>query len=289
MRLIYIGHGINQYPNVDNGGSNLSKCVDDVKRVSSTLKKFGFEPFSYFDWQCTKADVLNHWKTSVSMVKPDEKALIVWHNSSHGTQVPTKDPNEPDGMDEAICCHDTKWGRDRFDGVIIDDEIKAILNTISENITIEFICDSCNSGDLTRGFVPRPIKNRKFLYPRNYKTGKIVRSLSDGFLELSSRHILLAGTAPNKFSYEDASGGLLSTNISKVIESTLPYLPTRREAIAYIIRAIKDKGYDQPAHYEAKPEAMSWCAFSLDNSKVSPSNQGNWFTRMIRKLWMIIF
>ena len=84
--------------------------------------------------------------------------------SSHGTQVPDKNGDETvDHVDEAFACHDLKqkgrdWDRNT---VIIDDELKALFETVRKDVLVEVILDTCNSGtglkslDLLQGRRPR--------------------------------------------------------------------------------------------------------------------------------------
>jgi hypothetical protein len=290
MKFIYVGNGINVYAGMPT--SSLSKCCSDVKRLSSILSKFGYICYTYFDNQCTKSEIMAHWKSAVASVRPDETAWLVIHQSSHGTQVPDLDGDEPDKADEAFVCHDTVWNGvlNRWDNVITDDEIKLFLNSLSNNITVCMVADTCHSGTITRDLVNPVVsiqKNRKFIYPRNFVTLPIKSRGDDssGFIEVpDTRHILLAGASSSTYSYEDSSGGVLTTSVSKLLESSEPYLPTRRELIDYVIKYAKSKGFNQLPHYECRKDYMDLCAFDANVGKVKPvavsRSIWSWFGRL---------
>ena len=65
---------------------------------------------------------------------------LVFHFSGHGTQVPTDDPKEEDGKDEAICPCDMN--------LICDDDLRAILSPLKPGVKFTFVADCCHSGTL---------------------------------------------------------------------------------------------------------------------------------------------
>lgn len=291
MKKIYLGIGINKYKYLPE--TNLTKCVDDVQRMSKAMQRLGFTTFIHVDEECTKGNIVNYWKSVVASVPSHEKAIIVIHHSSHGSQVPST--TEPDGADECLLAHDTDWDStyQRWKNVIIDDEVERFLNLVPENITIEFMFDTCHSGDMARGAVPPMLqRNRRFVYPRNYIVKKIVRSIYSGHIESNSRHIFLLGTSSDKYSYEDYEGGAMTTAMCKTLDIYYPFVPTREQAIKAIIDYIKYKKFDQLPHYECRSEAMKWCVFDLsDEKKTKPIQRSpNWLIRLLRNIfrWILI-
>lgn len=289
---IYVGHGINQYPSLPN--SSLGKCVSDVQKMSALMVKFGFDVRAYYDAQCTRVLIEKHWRQAVEDAAKFEKAVVFIHQSSHGTQAQDKNGDEKDGMDEAICCYDTVWNysTNMWNNVYLDDDIKAFSESIPDNVLVVLVSDTCHSGDLVRGIAPPVmIPNRKFVYPRNWivgptKKGKRMKSkdLNSGFIAIDIPYILLAGTSPDKYSYENHTGGVLSTSIYNYISKSYPYLPLRRDLIVQIIRDVRGSGYDQWPHYECRDEMMTKCEFCVDTEKLKPlysPEKKSWFAKVI--------
>ena len=78
-----------------------------------------------------------------------------------------KDGDEADGYDEALYL---------YDGVLIDDDIKDILDKIPEGVTVILIFDCCYSGTITKSVVPKPEKTRFVQLEREAKEVSKVRS-----------------------------------------------------------------------------------------------------------------
>jgi len=278
IKYFYVGHGINKYPNMD--GSNLSQCVGDVKKLSRVLRTAGYTCFPYYDEECTKELIVKHWKDTLELAKQAEKAVVVIHQSSHGTQVPDTSGDEEDGMDEALVCYDTKWESGGWKNVVIDDEIGDILKDIDINKTIVvLISDTCHSGTVTkrisRASAVELIKSRKFLYPRNYlvvpeKAKTTMDEYKTGFIENNLNHILLAGSSPNKYSFESSDGGVLTTAIVDTVSNNLPYMANRLTLIQNAIRNVRNGGYDQYPHYECSKRFMELLEFCFDKEKEKP-------------------
>ncbi len=67
--------------------------------------------------------------------------VAVFTYSGHGTQVTDRSGDESDPYDEAISL---------YDGNVIDDELRVILNGIHPQATLVIVSDSCFSGSVTR-------------------------------------------------------------------------------------------------------------------------------------------
>ena len=65
---------------------------------------------------------------------------LFFHFSGHGTQIPTDDPQETDGMDEAI----VPTGMN----VILDDDLRVIVCNLPLGAHLTMLADCCHSGTL---------------------------------------------------------------------------------------------------------------------------------------------
>jgi hypothetical protein len=97
--------------------------------------------------------------------------LVVVQYSGHGSFVPDRDGDEPDGLDECLCPWDVAT-----QGPIVDDELAAIYKDRPRGVRLLMVSDSCHSGTvarfapirtpptlLLRRLVPRPHERRLHL------------------------------------------------------------------------------------------------------------------------------
>lgn len=159
--------GINDYPGTNN---DLRGCVNDAKAWSDELNRRGFTQIvTLLNNQVTKANIIRNLKNIISKCKDDD--VIVFTFSGHGTFVPDRDGDEPDGKDEALCCYDV---------YLIDDEIRSLLNTLPKTVKFIFISDSCHSGTVSRSYMASIPRDQDHLVPRYLppEDDKIAESIS---------------------------------------------------------------------------------------------------------------
>ena len=138
--------GINAYPSCP-----LEGCINDVKRIVSIATDYGFSKSQICvltDGDATTRNILDKldW---LRKVQSGDAALL--HNSCHGTQTPTKDQTEPDGLSEAVVPFDFDWSNEHM---IIDKQFVSILSQMPSGVAFNWISDSCHSGDLDRAMLP---------------------------------------------------------------------------------------------------------------------------------------
>ena len=74
----------------------------------------------------------------VSLTAPGD--VLFFHFSGHGTQIPTDDSEETDGLDEAIVPTDMN--------LILDDDLRVITCKISPGARFTMLSDCCHSGTM---------------------------------------------------------------------------------------------------------------------------------------------
>ena len=74
----------------------------------------------------------------VSNTQPGD--TLFFHFSGHGTQVPSDDPSETDGLDEAIVPTDMN--------IIVDDDLRVILCKVPLGSHLTMLADCCHSGTM---------------------------------------------------------------------------------------------------------------------------------------------
>ena len=182
--------GINNYPGIFN---DLKGCVNDAKDWSALLQGLGFETTLVLDAQATRANVKSALQGLIEATNAGDMAVFTY--SGHGTQVSDKNGDEGDPYDEAVYL---------YDGTVIDDDLRAILNGIHPQATLVIISDSCFSGSVTR-LAPEPALPR-FIPPTVSTASKMARR---SFLvpESGMPEILISGCSDSEYSYDAEFNG----------------------------------------------------------------------------------
>jgi metacaspase-1 len=177
--------GINNYPGTLN---DLQGCVNDANDWSAALIGFGFETSLILDSQATRQNIKT--KLNDLVASAGDGDVIVFTYSGHGTQVIDISGDEGDSYDEAIYV---------YDGTILDDDLRVIIDKINPKATLVVISDSCFSGTVTR-LVPENAKPR-FMPAKNVTGDRVVRQR---FLlpEANMPEILISGCTDSEYSYD---------------------------------------------------------------------------------------
>jgi len=149
MRRKALCVGINRYHNFPE--ATLQGCVQDVRTMVKVMRYLDVQAVKTLtDEDATKEAILAELKKLVN----DDLDWFGFSFSGHGTQYPRAD--EPDGLGEALACHDLAQKGDGWDeGTIITDrELRALLD--QAHCTVEVWLDSCFSGGMTRSLRRTP-------------------------------------------------------------------------------------------------------------------------------------
>jgi hypothetical protein len=197
--------GINDYPGTMN---DLEGCVADVELIASILK--GLFPdltISIFrDKQCT----VDRYKSELknAFVNATKDSWIIIAESHHGTQIRDISGDEADYYDEAICM---------YDGEIIDDEIRELLNYVPVGVHVVFIIDCCFS-DIDNNLKAAGMKARFMKTDDIPITAKRRRR----FLQNAPVEVVFGACREDEVSYETEfegiTHGVLTWYLSKVLD-----------------------------------------------------------------------
>lgn len=177
--------GINNYPGSAN---DLQGCVNDANDWTELLVEFGFEVETLLDSEATRSNIKE--KLQYLVDNTDAGDIAVFTYSGHGTQVLDKSGDEADGYDEALYV---------YDGVLIDDDLRAILSGIHPNAQLIVISDSCFSGTVTRVRGLEKGTKKRFVKPRGYDESLPVKSR---LLENTMLELLISGCSDTEYSYD---------------------------------------------------------------------------------------
>jgi hypothetical protein len=182
--------GINNYPGVFN---DLKGCVNDANDWLALLQGFGFETRLMLDSQATRANIKSALQNLVEVTSAGDVAVLTY--SGHGTQVADRSSDEGDTYDEAICA---------YDGNIIDDELRVLLEGLHPQATLVVISDSCFSGSVTR-IAPEPATPR--FIPPAVSTAGMVPKRSFLLPEADMPELLISGCTDSEYSYDAEFNG----------------------------------------------------------------------------------
>jgi hypothetical protein len=131
----------------------LRGCINDSNNVKDVFTKQGYDVVQLVEHDATKQNIINALVTIGTELKAGDK--FVFHYSGHGSQIPTNDASEEDGLMEILCPFDLinadgSW----TNNFIMDKELAKIFNDYPEMVMIECLLDCCHSGTATRDLKP---------------------------------------------------------------------------------------------------------------------------------------
>ena len=147
----------------------LYGCLNDARAMRDVAASREFTPRTLLDEQATVVAVLDEIRSASSQLVDGDYFFLTY--SGHGGYVPDKDgpKDEPDELDETWCL---------YDGQLIDDILYAAICRFAVGVRVLVLSDSCHSGTVTRGGVPRPKVNDQPPPPSNPITKSMPRELT---------------------------------------------------------------------------------------------------------------
>ena len=206
--------GINDYPGVQN---DLSGCVNDANDWTKELQNRGFTVRQMLDRQATKTAMVEEIRRLIGDAQSGDCAVLQY--SGHGSWIPDRDGDEPDGRDEVLCPSDV--GKN---SVLTDDELYDLFAARRAGVQLLFLSDSCFSGTVSKAIrmvhrgatkMPKP----RFLDPRTFlppEQADIAMRISRGPVTSPRPHqgLLISGCQDNQTSadawFDDRANGAFS-------------------------------------------------------------------------------
>lgn len=200
--------GINDYPGTS---SDLAGCVNDANDWASVLSQRGFTVTKLLNKKATGAGIRQAIKALIQGAQKGDSVIIQY--SGHGSFVPDKDGDEPDGTDECLCPYDISTK-----GPITDDELFTLYSDRKPGVKLIIISDSCHSGTVAR-FAPittpptvkgkhAPQRKVRFLPPGAFVSKKkmaelgVRRSIRRSTPPGRYAGLLMAGCQDTEYSYD---------------------------------------------------------------------------------------
>ena len=124
----------------------LAACEADAEDMAAVCKANGFEPQSLITKKATRKAVKDALtKLSKTLVAGD---ILMLSYSGHGGQLPDKNGDEKDDMDETWCL---------WDGELSDDELYMLYGKFQEGVRILIFSYSCHSGTVSRDLIQQAV------------------------------------------------------------------------------------------------------------------------------------
>ncbi len=253
MALKALCIGINDYPGT---GSDLHGCVNDANDWAGELRRRGFDVGLLLDKAATGAEMRKRIGGLIAGAASGDTVVVQF--SGHGSFVPDRDGDEPDGTDECLCPSDLHRG------YITDDELFELFLAKATGVDVVMISDSCHSGTIAK-FAPvttppavpgRPKGERRvrFLPPASFLTPRALEPLGARHAvrkaSAPGRHaaLTLAGCRDAEFSYDAFFRGRANGAFTYVALEALKALPagaTYRQWYDAIRRRLPSSEYPQ--------------------------------------------
>ena len=223
QRALLVGVGKYSVPGIDLPGIDL-----DLERVHETLNIMGFEDSQIrhlLDSEATSKNVKHELATWLrDGVGPEDR--VVFYYSGHGSNIPDKNGDEDDGVDEVLVTHDVRRvtikGERTLTGVVDDDTIAELIAAIPSN-NIWIIVDACHSGTMTRDVTmdnltlgDNPIFTKSYAYsgmPVGQASvfGKSIET------DVQSNYVSMSAAGDDEKAIGTTSGGVFTIGLTEAI------------------------------------------------------------------------
>jgi hypothetical protein len=120
----------------------LNACEADARDMAEIARAEHFGGVTLLlTAEATRQAVLGELAAAAKALAPGD--LLFLSYSGHGGQVPDRNDDEPDALDETWCL---------YDGELIDDEIYQALGALREGVRAVVLSDSCHSGSVVKDY-----------------------------------------------------------------------------------------------------------------------------------------
>ena len=246
--------GINNYPGSDN---DLSGCVNDANDWSGLLKSYGFQTTVILDSQATRSKTVGAFDSLVAQATSGD--VIVLTYSGHGTSVMDTSGDEVDGYDEALYV---------YDGVLLDDDLRSVLQKTKAGVHVVIISDSCFSGTVTRKISLDEKAKRRYISTDAIPPNTPVKNR---FLsEESMVEVLISGCSDSEYSYDAYINGRYNGAFTANAISVLNQGQTYNEFYTALRKLLPSTTYPQTPQLEGSTENREKVLFETDETTPVP-------------------
>lgn len=141
-RGISLHIGLNSVDPTHYGGwpGPLNACEADAEDMHTIAREAGYDCRVLTTAQATRDAVITGIRAAAAELRAGDIFLLTY--SGHGGQVPDRNGDEQDLLDETWCL---------FDGQLVDDELNVLWGGFAAGVRVLMLSDSCHSGTASRG------------------------------------------------------------------------------------------------------------------------------------------
>ena len=195
----------------------LAACEFDAKDMQALAQSQGFQTQLLLSEQAMSAAVMGAITQAAQALESGDILLLTY--AGHGGQVPDRNGEEEDDMDETWCCYDRQ---------IVDDELYTLWSQFRPGVRIMMLSDSCHSGTVAKDPELQQITaGPARVAPAEVQAGtyRVHRALYDEIqsayppgdqAEISASVILISGCQDNQTSADGKENGLFTGTLLKV-------------------------------------------------------------------------
>jgi hypothetical protein len=117
----------------------LNACEADAEDMTSIVESQGFKVTTLLTRDATRERVIERIREASKVLKSGDIFMLSY--SGHGGQLPDRNEDEADAMDETWCL---------YDGELVDDELYSLFGEFAQGVRVLVFSDSCHSGTITK-------------------------------------------------------------------------------------------------------------------------------------------
>lgn len=193
----------------------LAACEADARDLEAVARAQGLETTLLLTRDVTRDAVLAALDAAAADLRDGDLFWVSY--AGHGGQLPDRDRDEADALDETWCL---------FDGQLLDDELYARYAAFRAGVRILITSDSCHSGTVSRldatevraREMPKEVAVATFRGNRDFydRLTKGRRGTATRAAELKASLLLLSGCQDNQLSADGAENGLFTGTLLRV-------------------------------------------------------------------------
>lgn len=198
----------------------LEACEFDAKDMQALAESQGYQTQLLLSEQATAEAVSGAITQAARELEGGDILLLTY--AGHGGQVPDRNGEEEDDMDETWCCYDRQ---------IVDDELYALWAKFKPGVRIFMLSDSCHSGSVAKDpdfmniTVEKGLRSRALPLEVQAATYREHKAFYDGLqaahpagdqVEVGACVILISGCKDNQSSSDGERNGLFTEKLLKV-------------------------------------------------------------------------
>ncbi|MBX3190081.1 MAG: caspase family protein [Labilithrix sp.] len=198
----------------------LNACEADANDLCEIARSFEYKTKKLLTKDATRTAVRKAFTQAAATLDRGDIFFLTY--SGHGGQLPDRNGDEPDGIDETWCL---------YDGQLVDDEIFKLLGEFKKGVRIYALSDSCHSGTVlkdakavdgrTEGkrYRAMPVEIAMRTYRDNQSTyDKVLtdKSLAQAEGKVVATALLMSGCQDNQLSSDGPFNGLFTSTLLRV-------------------------------------------------------------------------